>query len=177
MNTPSVKFATASISALSDSSVRSSLEWILAESIVRYRWFGGKARTIQSLSMVEVVPITVEHGFVLLKVGYLGGESDEYLMPLSLATGAAAEQVLAGGAAQCVARVEIADREEAAVLCDSMTDERAAGLFLDMVRDERELAGQHGQIVCRRTGRFAELCTAPADSRAQNDDPQERAEQ
>jgi maltose alpha-D-glucosyltransferase / alpha-amylase len=137
--------------------VKRSLERILSESIVRRRWFGGKARTIQTLSLVEVVPLSPEHCLVLLHVDYVDGEPEEYLLPLSLAVGPAAEKILSDSGLSLIARVHRAGSDESSVLYDSMADEQAAGQLLDLVEGEREIAGQHGRIVGRKLSRFDEL--------------------
>ncbi|MFA9562835.1 MAG: alpha-amylase family glycosyl hydrolase, partial [Nitrospirota bacterium] len=64
---------------------KTKLENILPQYIQGRRWFGGKARSIQSVEVDEVIPIPQEDPqavLALIRVEYTEGESETYLLPL-----------------------------------------------------------------------------------------------
>jgi maltose alpha-D-glucosyltransferase/alpha-amylase len=61
------------------------------------RWFGGKARTIRKISIVEKIPIMRDSDYsyaLILSVRYTEGAQDLYLLPVSFALTRKAEQAL-----------------------------------------------------------------------------------
>jgi maltose alpha-D-glucosyltransferase / alpha-amylase len=61
-------------------------EEILPQYLKRCRWFGGKARTLQRLTIREQIPLALKSGIsylLFLEVDYTEGFHDQYLLPLS----------------------------------------------------------------------------------------------
>jgi maltose alpha-D-glucosyltransferase/alpha-amylase len=57
---------------------------LLPEFLRSRRWFRAKARTISEVIVEDVVPFSALNHLLVLKVSYTEGESDTYLLPLSL---------------------------------------------------------------------------------------------
>src|SRR5205814_4316021 len=69
----------------------------LARAVARYvrsrRWFGGKARTITSLSLRDTVMLPHDAGVLaLVDIEYADAEPDIYLLPLAMAQARRAEE-------------------------------------------------------------------------------------
>ena len=64
--------------------------------LTRCRWFGGKARNIKAATITEVIPVPYGASvayFTLVRVAYVEGEPETYVLPLGVAFGARAAQV------------------------------------------------------------------------------------
>ena len=57
---------------------------LLPEFLRSRRWFRAKARTISEVQVEDTVPLSAANYLLVLKVSYTEGESDTYLLPLSL---------------------------------------------------------------------------------------------
>ncbi len=58
---------------------------LLPEFLLRQRWFGGKARTIRSVEVSDIVPFhfaTLRSYFILARVTYTAGAAETYDIPL-----------------------------------------------------------------------------------------------
>ena len=65
--------------------LHSGLPEVLPEFIRRRRWFGGKARTIHSVELSDIVPLYQESSgsyLILAKVRYTSGQDETYHIPL-----------------------------------------------------------------------------------------------
>jgi len=72
---------------------KAALEAVLPSYLMVRRWFGGKARTIQSVEVVETVPVPHDApvGYItVIEVVYAEGEPETYVLPLTFAPGARA---------------------------------------------------------------------------------------
>ncbi len=78
-----------SIAQIGDSPPRE-LEPVLAEHLLRARWFQGKARRVRAISLSALLPVdaAADTGrLALLRVDYLDADAETYLLPLAVATG------------------------------------------------------------------------------------------
>ena len=79
-------------------SLKSGLPSALPQFLARQRWFGGKARTIRSVEVSDIVPFfsgTLRSCFILAQVEYTSGPADTYDIPLVWAQdGPPAERLL-----------------------------------------------------------------------------------
>ena len=138
--------------------IKSQLETILASAIKSRRWFGGKARTLQNLTIMEVIRLEpADASIVLLKVDYVEGEPQVYVLPLGVATGAAAERLISETSPSLIARVQIAGFADTAVLYDAFGDEAVSSALLDLIQFRRSVKGRWGEIVGRRGKQFRKL--------------------
>ncbi len=74
---------------------RAGLEEALPDYLRRRRWFGGKARKIKSARILESVPVDGEGlpHWTLVRVEYVDGDPETYLLPLSFASGPKADAI------------------------------------------------------------------------------------
>lgn len=90
--------ASAAREALFDTDARGYIERGLPEFLVRQRWFGGKARPIAAARLADWGALTrgAEPAFLLLAdVHFEDGGVDRYFLPVALAAGPRAQQILA----------------------------------------------------------------------------------
>jgi trehalose synthase-fused probable maltokinase len=79
-----------------DERARSSLEPVLPAYLATRRWFGGKARTVRRVEILDAVPVPMrprDARFALLRVAYGDGDPEIYALPLAFAAGAHADEV------------------------------------------------------------------------------------
>jgi maltose alpha-D-glucosyltransferase/alpha-amylase len=136
------------------------LEALLPYYIRRCRWFGGKARMIQTVEIVEAMPVPHESplGYLtLIQVTYTDGEPETYVLPLTFATEEHATQVLGSPAAICRLRVHSPDQDKAGVLYDAMWDTRFTTMLLGLIARSRRLPGTSGELLAAPTRPFRAL--------------------
>ena len=114
------------------------------------RWFAGKSRGIESVEVVEVVPLpggtSREPAFlVIAEVELRDGTVSTYALPLALARGDWAQQLLTELAHGVVARVDDGGSEPVA-LYEGLWSESVATAVLGMFRRRRQLQGERGFV-------------------------------
>lgn len=127
------------------------------------RWFGGKARIIQSATIRDVVPIrygpSVIH-LLFVQLEYAEGEPETYLMPLSLAVGARMEEVLEEHATAVVARARVSQAQGGpdAVVYDAVADPEFGRALLSAIERRTRFGRARGaRVVATRSRRFRNL--------------------
>jgi len=139
---------------------KGSLEALLPDYLRRCRWFGGKARTIQTVEIVEAMPVPHEAplGYItLIQVAYTDGEPETYVLPLTFTTEEHATQMLDSPAAICRLQVHSPDQDKAGVLYDAMWDKRFTALLLSLIARSRRLPGTSGELLAAPTRPFRAL--------------------
>jgi maltose alpha-D-glucosyltransferase/alpha-amylase len=132
-----------------ESRARFRLEAVLRDSIRSRRWFGGKARVIQSLQIFD--SIVMEHegdnptAIVVLRVEYTAGEPETYLWPLAFSPATPAD-VHAKHPQPPICRLQVADQAEPGVLYDALGRAEFASELLDAMRRRRRFKGKAGQL-------------------------------
>ncbi len=63
------------------------LEKFLPEFITEQRWYRAKARTLETVRIEDLVPITDIDSFVIFRIHYSDGDCDLYQLPVSVASG------------------------------------------------------------------------------------------
>lgn len=126
----------------------------LPEFLRAQRWFGGKAREIGAVRVIDWgrLPTAPVAFAVVLEVAYADGEPDLYFVPLAVAAGP--------DAAVAVARLTGPAGE--AVLCDALTDDAVGAALLTVVGCGREFPTRSGCIRGTATAAFAELRGDPS---------------
>jgi maltose alpha-D-glucosyltransferase/alpha-amylase len=131
-------------------------QWKVEDALRRYlpsrRWFGGKARTVERASIVDVVPMNgtgdeLPVHVVLLDVEYEGGTIETYICPLAMATDAAAKKIRDQSPEAIIASLKFAGASTEAVLFDALIDTAFAGRLLDSMRRSDRAVGKHGELV------------------------------
>ena len=139
---------------------KGSLEALLPSYIRRCRWFGGKARTIHTVEIVEAMPVLHEAplGYItLIQVTYTDGEPETYVLPLTFTTEEHATQMLDSPAAICHLRGHSPDQDKAGVLYDAMWDKRFTAMLLSLIARSRRLPGTSGELLAAPTRPFRAL--------------------
>ena len=154
--------------------LRSSFERILTRELPKRRWFGGKLRAIQSLRIIDTIPLSKATDrsaprLLLVRVEFTETEPETYVLPLGLAWGADAERVITTSPAQVLAPVQNAATKESGVLYDASLDPTATSALLQLMIRRRRLKGSHGELLgwsnalLEKNGEEAEqLSIAPA---------------
>jgi maltose alpha-D-glucosyltransferase/alpha-amylase len=135
---------------------KSGLERILAGYLKRCRWFGGKSRSMRSVSLTEAIPMPVDSQqayFTLLEVTYTEGQPETYLLPLTFATGERAAELQHSLPQAVVSRLRSKRGKE-------MTE----GLIVDASYDRDFLKGLLEAIARRRSvrGKTSEIFATPS---------------
>jgi maltose alpha-D-glucosyltransferase / alpha-amylase len=118
----------------------SSLSPELPQFLVKQRWFGGKARTISSVEVSDIVPFrvnTLRSYFVLARVKYASGPAETYAIPLVCTSGESGQSLF---------RVQLEGSPEEIFLKDALTDEQFLTCLLDAIPSGASLSGMRGQI-------------------------------
>ena len=139
---------------------KESLEALLPDYLRRCRWFGGKARTIQIVEIVEAVPVLHDAplGYLtLLQVTYTDGDPETYVLPLAWTTEDPATARLGSPTALCRLRLHSADQDQAGVLYDAMGDHRFTTALLGLIARSRRLPGTSGEFRAAPTRPFRAL--------------------
>jgi maltose alpha-D-glucosyltransferase / alpha-amylase len=133
------------------------LESALPAYLQTCRWFGGKARRLKSASVVDTIhlpqPAPGVH-IALVQVAYVEGDPETYLLPLTFATGAAAEQVRNQSPGALVARLHCAAPAEEGLLYDAVRDTAFGATLLDAVARRRRWKGGRGELIAASTRAF-----------------------
>jgi|ERR1700730_11106579 len=126
--------------------VHSSLPKLLPEFLMHRRWFGGKARVIDSVEVSDVLPFhreSLRSYLVLAEVRYASGPAETYDIPL---VRAADEQPHRDGEAASMLRVRQEEFSEDIVLSDALLDEQFLRCLLDAMPQGVSFRGARGEF-------------------------------
>ena len=133
------------------------LQAALSRYVVRRRWFRSKTRKVTGVHIADVLrPPSDETSAVLLllRVTYVEGDPEIYLLPLADAAGERGRDLLAGAGNPVVARLSGApDR----VLYDAVWDPTFDRALVELIGRKGRWRGQHGEAVGLRTSAYREL--------------------
>ena len=141
-----------------EAAARRALEPALPGYLATRRWFGGKARSIARVEILDAVPLPGgprEARFVLLRVTYAGGEPETYAVPLAFAAGERGEQVRR--ALPAAELTELVAGGEPGVLYAAEREPAFAHALLDAIAHSRRFEGAGGALVAWHTGAFGRL--------------------
>ncbi len=123
------------------------LEDALLRFIPNRRWFGGKARGIKGLSIVDSVPfpgVSFPARLVVAQVEYREGEPDSYVLPLGFATGERSRRLRERRPAEVVARLRVASGD--GIVFDAAADVDFAGALLEAIAKRKKVKGLRGEL-------------------------------
>jgi maltose alpha-D-glucosyltransferase/alpha-amylase len=127
------------------------LTTLLPEFLVSRRWFGGKARTLHNVDVLDIVPVPeVDCYIVFVQIEYTEGDPDAYVLPVAVARGEEAGQVEEQFGDTVVARIRSRDGASG-VLYGALWNKRFREFLLSMVARRRKLHGRNGEIVGTHT--------------------------
>ncbi len=134
------------------------LEEILPVFFKTRRWFGGKARRIKGLEILDAIPVPVPRAtafLTLVQVEYTEGDPDTYVVTLGFATGERAAQLLEQERHQVVAHLKV--KGEEGVLHGAFGEKGFTLALLDAVARRRVFKGLHGSLVAVPERAFRKL--------------------
>ncbi len=135
---------------------RETLERLLPEFLQRQRWFGGKARLLSAVHIVDWGILTEAPRLVYLvmaQVDYLDGGADHYLLPLTVLI----EPDKPPDASMPMVVSPISSWEGPGVLCDALADDAACTALLALIGDEREVPTRCGRVCGMSTREYRQL--------------------
>ena len=155
---------------LMDGAVRATLERnVIGKFLPRQRWFGAKAHVIESVSIRDWAVLGKEEALptflTVIKVYYADAGADYYFLPLSIAKGQEAENLITYGSISMLARLTSQDGE--GVLYDGLHDDDACRRVLASIGsswNQRTQAGAMGGLTTaawRRLSADESKCEEP----------------
>lgn len=141
------------------SRIREGLASALPEFLLNRRWFGGKARTIRSVDVSDLVLLEsapVEAFLAVVRVGYAAGPSEAYAVPL-IAT--QSSESIPGDASYLT--LNSVGQSEPVLLYDAMADESFLEFLLHAIAREQSFSGADGKVIAARTTALSKLWSPP----------------
>ena len=145
------------------------LEAILRNALRNRRWFGGKAREIQFVRLIDVLPLPFEtpagrqeFAVTVLRVEYTSGEGETYVLPLSCLTGAEADDFLQKFPQAAICQVRWAGADPPGVLVDAVWRGEFADAVLDALLRRRRAKGRSGEFSAHSTRAMRQVLPAGA---------------
>jgi maltose alpha-D-glucosyltransferase / alpha-amylase len=133
---------------------RGQLESCLPDYVQPRRWFRGKAKEIKSASIKDLIPVPVglEKCFVaLIEVDYVNGDPEDYVLPLSFATGPRLEEIQRDRPQLVLARLQIKNQGVEGILYDAIGNPDFARTLLDALTRRRSFKGKEGELTAAST--------------------------
>jgi maltose alpha-D-glucosyltransferase/alpha-amylase len=125
---------------------RRSLPPILPDFLAQRRWFGGKARVIQSIEVSDVVLLLSTGPQVylfLIQVEYATGSIEMYALPLQLAIG---EEQSPGGEPSPSLKISWESNSEKIVLYDALSNQPFLTFLLEAIARGDRFKGVRGEV-------------------------------
>jgi trehalose synthase-fused probable maltokinase len=132
--------------------LRGPLEAALAQAIARRRWFGAKMRSLESLSIVDAIPLAPDARLLIVDIRYQRGAGETYQIPLAMADRDAA--ALDGAALW--AHLEMPGGKRA-VLYDPLGQKAFSDALLTLCASQQNVSGAAGELRGWSTDLFATL--------------------
>ena len=149
---------------------RLALERLLPSFLASRRWFGGKARTIRTASIWDVVPVRTagapsRMSFAFLRVDYADSEPEGYLAPLAFGDEERVRSTDSLGAANILARLAIkkGGAHTTGVLYEAFGEEEFSRALLEMIGGRRRFHGEKGTLTGRPTPAFRRMRSQAAE--------------
>lgn len=158
----------------------SQLEGVLSDYLYTCSWFGGKTQTIQSARITEAIPVPykkegtspcpvvaalssevqnpTEALILWLRVDYIEGNPETYLLLLAYTQGEQAMELLTENPQAVVARLQTQGHDEVGVLFSAVADKDFLTFPLDAIFQNRSYKGMYGEVVATATDLFNLLC-------------------
>jgi len=124
------------------------------------RWFSGKNKIIKTVHIRETIQLLKDGEKILLiflQVDYVQTEAETYLVPLSFATGDAAEAIGRDWAPLVMARLRIEESNQTGIVYDAIVKKEFAGLLLKAISGKLELTGDRGVIAASHSHVFSKV--------------------
>jgi maltose alpha-D-glucosyltransferase/alpha-amylase len=119
------------------------------------RWFGGKARAIQQLQILEDIRLEKDSAashLLFLEVRYTEGRPEVYLLPVAFAVAEKAKEIMESFPPGVIARLQAGETE--GILYDGVYDDRFRQQLLRMIANKEKLRGNRGELAAYPTKAF-----------------------
>ena len=146
---------------------RGHLEACLPDVLKSRRWFAGKARAIQSIRMVESLPISCGSSAVALLfilVEYRVGTPETYAFPVTAALGEQAAQIQKDmpGTIVTTLKIRTKDCEQTGVLYDALWNPDFSRTLLSAIGQGIRFTGETGTLIASSTQAYGKLISGGA---------------
>jgi len=132
---------------------RDALATALLQYIRSRRWFAAKARTVSGVAVREAVHLPHDAGVLaIVEIDYTEGESERYVLPMSIAAARRADEQENTKSPVLIARLR-----ESCLLYESVGDAAFAHALLDTIARRRQVRGRGGVVAGVTTRAFREL--------------------
>lgn len=129
---------------------------LLPEFLPKQRWFGGKARRIQSTRIEDWASLPDSNAVLaLVEVKYERGEPDSYLLPIALSFDEAADKLFEESPNSILSPAFARNRR--GVLHDGTLDDAACAALFSLIEHARQIPTRNGMIRGFRGTRFAAI--------------------
>jgi maltose alpha-D-glucosyltransferase / alpha-amylase len=149
---------TGALESLFSGESKVALEAILPSYLRERRWFGGKARKLKSVQLLEAIPVNLEPAeayITLLQVDYVEGDPDMYVLPLTACFGEDAARMREGFPHPLLANLQVAgkggDPGKVGILYDGLYEKSFNALLLNLIVRHRRLRGINGHLLASST--------------------------
>lgn len=156
--------AFSSLESLQTRRFATALEALLPGYLANHRWFGGRTRTVQTARIADAIAIPYNNSYAQmldLRVDYIQGAPQTYLLFLAVAEGEQALQLLAETPQSVTARLKRSGSDDVAVLFDAIADKHFLTALLDGIAQNQtyQNTGKNatGQLIAATTTLFNEL--------------------
>jgi maltose alpha-D-glucosyltransferase/alpha-amylase len=135
--------------------LRKELASQLPSYLAEQRWFGGKARTIRSAELVDVVPVPLGAStgsdarqalLMIVSIAYAEGPGDCYAIAVLRAEG--------DGGRDGSAKLKISGTGGSFVLVDALKDQRFLSALLQLIDGQATLRGEKGELRASQTSAY-----------------------
>jgi maltose alpha-D-glucosyltransferase/alpha-amylase len=143
-------------------------ETVLPEYLRKCRWFGGKGRAINTVTVTDSIPFTGDdetYVLLLIEVAYAEEGTEAVILPIHFAVQDSALQLLKESPEAVIARLRVDEVE--GILYDAVYSGRLREALFRMVAQSRRTRVRGGELAGRRTRLFTRLLAGgppPADS-------------
>lgn len=133
------------------------LERMLPGFLMTRRWFGGKARTMSSAEVIDVVPVPDIGCYIAFaRIEYTEGDPETYVMAVAIAQGDQEQIIREQHSDTIVANLRSSDGSTG-VLYGAIRDARFRDALLGLVARRRKLHGRAGEIVGSHSRMFRKI--------------------
>ncbi len=141
------------LSELLDRKRDGTLTPVLARWIRKRRWFRSRTRRIKALVIKDVVPVPVGErmaAVVFAEVGYTEGDSEFYLLPVTLLPAREANRIMDASPQAAIARVAPQPgHRNGEILLDATFEPAFMSALLDAIGSKKRLRGRGGELAGR----------------------------
>jgi maltose alpha-D-glucosyltransferase/alpha-amylase len=146
--------------AFQDAGTRQKLAGKLPSYLMSRRWFRGKANTIRSAEICDLIPFG-ESSWTLVRVQYREGDPEIYSLPAAIAAGRAAQDTLPGY--ESTIAVRLRSGAEESIVYDAAFDRRVCSAALDAIARRKRFKGENGELIAGSTRLFRKIAGEDAN--------------